>query len=872
MTLGASSGTVRFSGSLPGVGYSGICLVILLLSFFSEAVFGQIPAASFAIGPPPAWVETVAIPPTATPNPNEVSDGQVVALMDTQVNVAKSETFVRVVKDITSNAGLQAGANLTFSWDPSYQDLTIHEVTIERGTNRIDRLDRSNFKIIQREPDLESQIYDGTLSAVLFLDDVRVGDRIEFEYTLRGRNPTLAGNYADRFILGFSVPIERRRVRLLWPTGRPLNYQVHGMAAEPRIRVLGGVRDYLWDLQNVPAVLLEDQLPTWFSPYPWLEVSGYTNWSQITEWASGLFVTTNQDAPELERQARSLEKADSTDDQKIQGVLDFVQNDIRYLGIEFGPNSYHPTDPLTVLQQRYGDCKDKALLFCTLLHDLGFEATPVLVSTLSRQTLPNLLPAPGDFDHVIVCVVADGKTFWLDPTQEFQHGPVNQLYLPDYAFGLPVVLGQSKLVPIPPPNADATETDTSEVFHVGGQKMPAALRVTSTFKGFDAEWMRAVLAADGRDALARAFLNDYAARYAGIAPVTPMEVDDSPNSDTIAITDRYLITNFWVLSADRQRYTCQFYPLNVHTWIARPVASVRSMPMAISFPRRCRVNTEIELPIKFPVTKVDKLIQDSSAELRIQRKSNGRVVWLDYDYRSRTNFIPVADVAGHLQTLDDMEDALGFSLKWQSMDSIGKTSQFNWPVFLLASIYSMVFAGAAGVLCYRQCWKSPGPAANVPPPLPGQNLSGLGGWLILVGIGLVLKPVFVIASIGRSLGNFSLWKWHGLTEPGGVSYNPLWGPVLTFELLGQISLALLTLILLVLFFQKRRIFPRWFIGLMILNAVFVFADMLGVHFLGYSTDASMAIRTRNITNVIFGCGIWIPYMLVSKRVKATFVR
>jgi len=71
--------------------------------------------------------------------------------------------------------------------DPSFQELIIHQITIQRGTDRMDHLDLSKFKIIQQEADLNRQIYNGALSAVLFLEDVRSGDRIEYAFTLRER-------------------------------------------------------------------------------------------------------------------------------------------------------------------------------------------------------------------------------------------------------------------------------------------------------------------------------------------------------------------------------------------------------------------------------------------------------------------------------------------------------------------------------------------------------------------------------------------------------------------------------------------------------------------------------------------------------------
>ena len=153
--------------------------------------------------------------------------GQAYLLFDKQVNAATSEIFVRVVKEIVSEGGVQSGANLSFSFDPSYQELVVHQVSIQRGSERLERLDPAKFRMIQKETVLNRQVYNGTLSALLFLEDVRVGDRIEYAFTVRGFNPVLRGKYSEIFLSQMAIPVERLRFRLLWPSDRMLSIQNH---------------------------------------------------------------------------------------------------------------------------------------------------------------------------------------------------------------------------------------------------------------------------------------------------------------------------------------------------------------------------------------------------------------------------------------------------------------------------------------------------------------------------------------------------------------------------------------------------------------------------------------------------------------------
>ena len=82
-----------------------------------------------------------------------------------------------------------------------------------------------------------------------------------------------------------------------------------------------------------------------------------------------------------------MNTGNKTDEQKVLSALHFVQDEVRYMGIEMGVNSHKPHAPDAVFAQRFGDCKDKTYLFCTLLQGMNIPAYPVLVNTGFKQRL-----------------------------------------------------------------------------------------------------------------------------------------------------------------------------------------------------------------------------------------------------------------------------------------------------------------------------------------------------------------------------------------------------------------------------------------------------------------------------------------------------
>ncbi len=150
---------------------------------------------------------------------------------------------------------------------------------------------------------------------------------------------------------------------------------------------------------------------------------------------------------------------------------------------------------------------------------------------------------------------------------------------------------------------------------------------------------------------------------------------------------------------------------------------------------------------------------------------------------------------------------------------------------------------------------------------------GLGGWLILVGIGIVLSPIVIAGLVYQTyVPIFQDGSWEFLTTPGSEGYNPLWKWVLLGEIAANVALFAGYTILVFQFFMKKTIFPNFFIMMSLTTIAIMLADAVVMKQL--LPEEPMFDRETGrdfFRSVVYAC-IWIPYMLASKRVKATFVR
>ena len=119
---------------------------------------------------------------------------------------------------------------------------------------------------------------------------------------------------------------------------------------------------------------------------------------------SGRWIFHRKISSALQQKITEIRENTASDEQKVLSVLRFVQDDIRYMGIEMGQNSHKPHHPNQVFAQRFGDCKDKTYLMCTMLNAMSIQADPVLINSYYKQAIYELLPSSRNFDHVTVRV------------------------------------------------------------------------------------------------------------------------------------------------------------------------------------------------------------------------------------------------------------------------------------------------------------------------------------------------------------------------------------------------------------------------------------------------------------------------------------
>jgi hypothetical protein len=330
---------------------------------------------SVNFGPPEDWVHAQFFNRQSSANPPDSTADDQLLLLENQFNATQNESFIHSDRRVLTMDGVEKDSNLKIDFDPNYETLTWHWARVWRDGQHLDRLDTNSVQVVRQEKDLDEAMLNGEKSAILVLDDVRVGDVIDYAYSLKGNNPVSAGHFSAVVPVELEQPADRLLTRVLWPRAKSLYAVGHGCSVQAGTVTGKDTIEFTWDSRDMPAVPVEDSLPAWFDPEQWVQLSDFKTWADVNQWALKLFQSAGASPSSADLTEKIGEwKKIPNQEQQILAVLRFVQDDVRYFGIEIGSSSEKPTDPSRVFSRRFGDCKDKSLLFVTILRTLGIQA------------------------------------------------------------------------------------------------------------------------------------------------------------------------------------------------------------------------------------------------------------------------------------------------------------------------------------------------------------------------------------------------------------------------------------------------------------------------------------------------------------------
>lgn len=289
---------------------------------------------------------------------------------------------------------------------------------------------------------------------------VQIGSVLYYKARSHQHTPVFPGHFAWSESYSPFVRHETSEVVITHDPGIHMSFAPRGMQGGPEDLMSsdppGSLRHrYTFNQTNVVppesgVIALEDFAPQF-------AMSSFKNYAEVAQAYQSRAKSQTKVTASISALAKNLTQKDRTVEQKSHTLYNWVSKNIRYVGVYVGAGGFVPHSAQSILDNRYGDCKDHVAILEALLQAVGIESSPALINAGNSHRLPTLA-TPYAFDHVITYV--PDLNLYLDSTAQFAPFGV----LPEAVVQQPTLIAATGVVSQTPsvdPQRDYAETHTT---------------------------------------------------------------------------------------------------------------------------------------------------------------------------------------------------------------------------------------------------------------------------------------------------------------------------------------------------------------------------------------------------------------------------
>ena len=330
----------------------------------------------------------------------------------------RKETVARI--RVQSEAGVQQWGQLQEGYNSANERVEIPYVRVLKEDGTVVKAGDDAVQDLSAPVEREAPVYTDYRQKHITVPGLRPGEILEYDMVTVIHTPLAAGQFwADYDFDKSNIDLDEA-LDVDVPANRQLKLKCKpGM--DPKITEANGRRVYHWTGSHLEREdeKEKDKKKKKHRPdddRPDIQLTTFESWEQIGRWYANLEKDRRAPTPEVKAKAQELTKGAKTDLEKTEALYDFVAKNFRYVSLSLGLGRYQPHAAVDVLNNQYGDCKDKHTLLASLLEAEGLHADSVLINS-SRKLDPDM-PSPSQFDHVITMLPMGKQEVWMDTTSE----------------------------------------------------------------------------------------------------------------------------------------------------------------------------------------------------------------------------------------------------------------------------------------------------------------------------------------------------------------------------------------------------------------------------------------------------------------------
>lgn len=541
-------------------------------------------------------------------------------------------------------------SNLTFTFDPEYEEILLHEIKVFRNGTWFDKLSDAKVDILQREEDLNKLVYDGQQTLSLILYDVRAGDLLSYSYSRKGRNPVFKSYFGRLEYINTRSEVYQSHILAAFDEENHKNLDIRYFNEEEKLKKEQTENYTLYELttNNLKAVKVPDDAPKWYDPWNRIIFSNTKTWSEVNDWARTIYSDIYETEAPLNQLIEECRNHSQDVGKQIAYALFYVQEQIRYFADGSNLGGITPISPNRSLEMRFADCKNKVVILKSILDKLGVECYPVLVHSRDGELLLEQGASVAAFNHMIIQIIHNEEKYWFDATFTGQAGDIEHISQVDYGYALVLKEGETSLQSMKP-NIEKGEIRVKQFYDLKTQNN--TLRVITTYTDFHADRMRKRVKGRKIYDLQDNYISYFQKKYPKLQRKDSMLVEDDPTHNTISLTENYTLGNIWEYIDEEESFQAYFECDDLRDAFKVPDKGHRTAPFSMTYPANITEEREILLPFPYEDKITTKKEDNPFFSFEKQEKINNdkTILTQKYSYLAKTDLIKAEEIDTYIK-------------------------------------------------------------------------------------------------------------------------------------------------------------------------------------------------------------------------------
>jgi hypothetical protein len=351
--------------------------------------------------------------------------GAVILLADESIEVSKEGaqvSYMHYVIKILNERGKEEFAETQIGYDSTYEKVILESARTIRPDGVVVEVGSRHIRDVSRY--MNFPLYSNARAYIISFPEVVEGAILEYKVKITNNYLINGKDFVLNYPVQATNPVLSARLNLQFPKSTTVHlkilnekYNFFGATLKPEIQEKGEFLHYSWSFLNIPQIIPEPNMPAGVQINPTILLSTFDDWQEIYTWWRSLSKDKIKADADIKAKVKDLIVDASSREAKAASISNYCAKYIRYVAVEYGQAGYEPHSAADIFKNKYGDCKDQAILLVTMLREAGITAWPVLIPTREDYNLSEDFPSTM-FNHCIAALSLDGKIIFMDPTAE----------------------------------------------------------------------------------------------------------------------------------------------------------------------------------------------------------------------------------------------------------------------------------------------------------------------------------------------------------------------------------------------------------------------------------------------------------------------